>query len=437
MTSFQRQAGCLSLAGFLPDVFYLDLLSASTFYGLLVVTAATHISLPPQTVECNQIDVCTRPRAVSICHIASGDAWGGAEAQIATLVIELASRPGVRVCAIVLNSGRLAEELIRAGVNTTVIPESTSSFFQLLSRAQQVVTSAGAEIVHSHRYKENLIASVLGMRNRRLRLVRTQHGRPERFTGLHGIKQRTVYALDRLATRFNADGVVSVSSELRTYLQPYVPREKIAIIPNGVAQRPRSLSRAEAKKKFHLENPTVGFVGRLEHVKRPDLFIETARRIAQQVPGIQFVIAGSGRQEQLLQQLVTSCGMEQQIKFLGHCSESNELLRALDLLLVTSDEEGLPMVVLEAMAAGTPVVARAVGGIPEVITHGQTGWLVQNHDPSALANVCIRVLRDRSLRERITTAARTLVEARFSAKSNADRMLEIYRSLCFAHAIAA
>jgi glycosyltransferase involved in cell wall biosynthesis len=389
------------------------------------VTAATQVPFPPRNY-----DVCTQARPISICHIASGDTWGGAEAQVATLVTELANRSGVEVCAIILNPGRLADELLRAGVNVTVVPESKTSFFQLLAKSVQVVTAARAEIIHSHRYKENLIATLLGMRDPRLRLIRTQHGHPERFAGLHGMKQRTVYALDRITARYGTDRVISVSSQLRTYLETYMPGQKISIVSNGVSLRQTSkLSRAEAKKKFHLGNLAVGFIGRLEQVKRPDLFIETARHLAQYIPGIQFVIAGSGQQEPFLRQLARSSGIAPQIEFLGHCSETDELLRGLDLLLIPSDTEGLPMVLLEAMAAGTPVVARAVGGIPEVITHGETGWLVENSDPATLAETCARVLCDRTTQHRVTSAARALVEARFSAACNAEQMLKLYRSL--------
>jgi len=373
----------------------------------------------------------SRIRRISVCHIASGDAWAGAEAQIATLARELARRPDVVLSAIVLNPGRLSDELKQAGIEVAVIAERKYSFLQVLAKASQIIRESKPQILHSHRYKENLIATLLGRGDPSLHLVRTQHGRPEKLAGSEGIKQWLVHAVDRVTARYSADQVVSVSSQLAAYLETHVGPEKISVIHNGIdLERVHStLTQAEAKRKFRLSGPVVGFVGRLEQVKRLDLFIETARRLGGQLPGVTFVIAGSGRKERSLRQLVASCELQSRIILLGHCSESAELLRALDLLLITSDHEGLPMVVLEAMAAGTPVVARAVGGIPEIVTHEETGWLVEP-DAGAISDLCTRVLHDECLRERIAARARTLVEARFSATVNADRMLDLYRCLC-------
>jgi glycosyltransferase involved in cell wall biosynthesis len=105
------------------------------------------------------------------------------------------------------------------------------------------------------------------------------------------------------------------------------------------------------------------------------------------------------------------------------------VLRALDLLLITSDQEGLPMVLLEAMALEVPIISRAVGGIPEAIEDGQSGILVPTGEPRALAQACLLALRNPDLRRRLALAAAAVVSSRFSAQENAQQIVRVYRGL--------
>jgi len=114
---------------------------------------------------------------------------------------------------------------------------------------------------------------------------------------------------------------------------------------------------------------------------------------------------------------------------LGHRDDIHEILGAMDLMLVTSDREGIPMVILEAMALGVPIVARDVGGIREVLDHGVTGILVPSADIEKLTEPCLMLLHDRPLRTRIAQNARTAVVQKYSADANAAQILRLYHSL--------
>src|SRR5207249_3695 len=103
----------------------------------------------------------TRPQRLAVCHIVSGDRWAGAEVQVATLLRAMAGRNGLRVAAIVLNEGRLADELQTAGVEVRVIPESRNGFFQIYRQAASFLREHPADVLHSHRYKEDILAAVL------------------------------------------------------------------------------------------------------------------------------------------------------------------------------------------------------------------------------------------------------------------------------------
>lgn len=395
--------------------------------------SSAQIDLSPRLDSPVTRERCSPKAPIAVCHFVSGDAWGGAEAQLTALMRSLSKRPEVKLSAMVLNEGRLAEELRDCCSDVRVIPERQKSFRQIVAESREFVQSRNIQIVHAHRYKENFIGALLAFREPRPRLVKTQHGRTETLAGLAGAKQWLAHTIDRLTMRYAADVVISVSSQLTEYLNKYVSRGRVAVIPNGidVSRLNCELSRAEAKQRLGIpqETPVVGSVGRLERVKRLDIFAHAAREILKQVPRTRFVIAGSGRDEMSLRELIADLGLSDQFVFLGYQSDSSAILRAMDVLLITSDHEGLPMVLLEAMALGTVVVARKVGGISEVLADRHTGFLVDDRSPVALSAVCVEALRNKDKAEALTCAARKLVEKRFLADHNAERVLELYISL--------
>jgi|SRR5579884_1161640 len=394
--------------------------------------SATQIDLEPRLHPPLTNGQHCRRAPISVCHLASGDAWGGAEAQLGALMRSLSKRPEVRMSAIVLNEGRLADEL-RGCCDVKVIPERDHSFRQIIAGTREFLRTRNVQIVHAHRYKENVIGAIVTLGESRMKLVKTQHGQTETLTGFAGAKQWLAHTLDRLTMRYAAARVISVSSHLSGYLKKYVKQDRIVVIPNGLdlAGVNCGLTQAEAKKQLGIEEeiPVVGFAGRLERVKRLDIFIHTAVQILKQIPTARFVIAGTGREELHLRQLISDLGFSDSCTFLGYQSDTSAILRAMDVLLITSDHEGLPMVLLEAMALGTVVVARNVGGISEVLSHGETGILVEGQSPADLSRACIEALQNKEKAEYIVRCARKVIETRFLADHNGARVVELYTSL--------
>jgi glycosyltransferase involved in cell wall biosynthesis len=173
-----------------------------------------------------------------------------------------------------------------------------------------------------------------------------------------------------------------------------------------------------------------GIVGRLDPVKRVDLFLEVARCLSHQLPSACFVIAGAGREEAALRDSLRGSELERQVYFLGERGDICDVLRAMDLLLITSDHEGLPTVLLEAMALGIPVVARNVGGISEVICDKVSGRLVNSADAGAIAAAALPLLTTEDSRSRlIGNGLRTV--RKFSTALNASNYMHIYQSIVF------
>ncbi len=370
---------------------------------------------------------------LSICHVITGQMWAGAQVQVATLLKSLVSISGLTLHSIVFEEGRLAQELRGCGVRVKVIPlRQAGSLPRILSQSREFLAGQQIQIIHAHGYKENIVASALAKWCRIPVQVRTFHGARTPFTGFKP-KHRAALFLDQLVTRSFVDHNIVVSGNLAESLMAKLDPAKISVIPNGinVEHIASKLSVAEAKRRLQIpgEALVIGAVARLEEVKRLDLFHAAAAHIAGELPEARFIIAGTGSQEGRLKDLFRKSGLQDRVYFLGHRDDACNVLRALDLMLITSDQEGLPMVLLEAMALGVPVVSRAIGGIPEAIEDGQSGILVPSGDPQALAQACLLALRNPDLRRRLALGAARVVSSRFSAQRNAEQVVRLYREL--------
>jgi L-malate glycosyltransferase len=368
-----------------------------------------------------------------ICHIASGDLWAGAEVQVATLLAQLRGRPEIQLSFVVLNEGILAETARQHGIDTLVLPESKLGFWRLVYHLTLFLRRERPHLIHSHRYKENILAAIAGRFAGAKYFVRTQHGYHELSTERQPARQHLVNEIDRMIGRHLSSRVIAVSRDLAAKIEPLYGAN-VQVISNGVdrSRLPTDLTASAAKARlgFAPETPVIAFVGRLEPVKRPDLFVATAALIISQRPSAQFIVMGDGKQRTAVDEQIKSVRLEKHVCLLGHRLDVLELLRASDVLLITSDHEGLPMVLLEALALGTVVVSRSVGGICEVIDTGRNGVLVDSHSANELAEAVIAVLSmNTEDRLRLLAAARSTVETSYSSEQNAEQIVDLYSSL--------
>lgn len=217
--------------------------------------------------------------------------------------------------------------------------------------------------------------------------------------------------------------VTNAEATRRTILAaaPWLPPERVAVVYNGV-----DLERFDATPPADLGLPdgavAVGYLGSLEPRKGlPDLAAAWPA-VAEAVPAAHLLLAGKGRQEALLREMLEDAP---RVRFLGHRTDAPAVVKALDALVLPSYVEGAPNVVLEAMAAGVPVVATAVSGTPELVVDGETGLLVPPRAPEALGRALVRVAGDADTRARLGAAGRARAEARFAL----ERMIDDYDAL--------
>ena len=367
---------------------------------------------------------------IRVCHLALGDLWAGAEVQLATLISYLIQHPELTISAVVLNEGRLTEELRKFGIEVSVIDETRFNSLVILKKLIAYLKSHRVDILHTHKYKENVLGSIAAEYVGNARIVRTIHGSSEPFSGFRFAKMGVYSMLDYLVNRFAVSKLVVVSSHLKDKLSRTYSPEKLVLIHNGI----QSVNREGNGDQLFPKNQDeflIGFVGRLMEVKGADYFLKASRIILTRTleKNIKFVIVGDGPQRSSLEALAANLEIEKNVVFLGHRDDCMELVKRMKIVVLSSLHEGIPMSLLEALSLAKPVVATKVGGIPEVIEDGISGILVPARDENAIAEACVSLFENYDRAIKLGLKGRETIEARFSAKANAEKLANLYLSL--------
>jgi glycosyltransferase involved in cell wall biosynthesis/protein-tyrosine-phosphatase len=364
----------------------------------------------------------------------SADLWAGAEVQVATVCGYLARDRKVQLSAVLFNDGRLADELRRSGVDLAIVDEQRHSAVQIVRFLARFLQTRQVEIVHTHRYKDNILgaaaAKLAGVRH----VIRTVHGLTEPAAGWNRVKVRAADALDTAILRHGAARVIAVSAGVAQTLRQSGCRPASVIgIPNGIdLSRVRATRTASAVRRelgIAADALVIGTAGRLVPVKAQASLLGAARLVLEQRRDARFVIAGDGPLRDDLILAARALGIASQCVFTGSRADIHEVMAAMDVFVLPSLHEGIPMALLEAMALRRPVVATAVGGMVEVIDHRSNGLLVAPRDERGLASACLEVAADPDLARGLGETARQTVERRFSRDANGAAVLATYRAV--------
>jgi L-malate glycosyltransferase len=370
---------------------------------------------------------------INICHLVSGDLWAGAEVQMFTLLKALAKEPSLRLSAIILNPGKLADQLDGIGIEVAVLDERKEGFLQLRKKISLILREKNIDIVHSHRYKENILAGLIKRQCRIKRLIQTVHGASEPFKGIAKYKTRIYTSINRLITRHRFDKIIAVSDDLRSQLANIYPSTKLIAIHNAIDPqtiKPTKLAQI-IRQEFGIETgvPLIGATGRMMPVKAYDLFLKMAQLILERRPNARFILVGDGPQLATMKDLAQKLGIANRVIFPGFRDDIIDVMNAFDIFVISSHHEGVPMALLEAMSLKKAIVSTAVGGINEVIENGISGLLVEPNSPDALAKACLRILDDNNLKQQLESAAAKRVEDGFAISALRERMIALYREI--------
>jgi L-malate glycosyltransferase len=373
-----------------------------------------------------------------ICQIMSADLWAGAEVQVATAASYLAGRPDITLTAVVFNDGWLAAELRRLGIDVAIVDEAQHSPLRMVPAIARFLRAQRVDIVHTHRPKDNVIGTIAAKLAGVPHVIRTVHGLVEPMHGWSRAKYRVHDALDRAMLRCFADRIVAVSRHSAEALsRSGYARTPMVQIPNGIDLRRVRATRTatEVRRAFGIGDDAllVGTAGRLSAVKGQKYLVEAARLVLRQEPKARFVFVGSGPLKGDLVAQATALGVDRACLFIDPLVDGKagvfDLMAAFDVFVLPSLSEGSPMALLEAMALERPIVATAVGGVPEIVVAGETGVLVPPRNHQALADACLEVARNRAWAAKRAAAARRDVEAQFSHERNGRAVLDLYRAV--------
>jgi glycosyltransferase involved in cell wall biosynthesis len=304
-----------------------------------------------------------------------------------------------------------------------------------LAQLLRLLRGSGFDVVHTHTSKAGFLGRLAAAATGAPAVVHTPHGHI--FDAYYGPLLTSGYVvLERFAAGLSRRLVALTPREVRDHLSLGIGTAcQYRVVPSGVALErfaPASQDRrTESRSRLGLAGDAfvIGAVGRLEAVKGHEVLLKAfAQLVAGPDGAARLVLVGDGSQRARHETWVRSQGLEERVCFLGHLADPAPVYAAFDVLAVPSLNEGMGRVLVEAMASGVPIVASAVGGIPDLVQDGRTGLLVPPRAPRLLAHALSR-LRDRALRERLAAEALRSLPPELGVESMARRLLEIYREL--------
>ncbi len=306
----------------------------------------------------------------------------------------------------------------------------------LVLRMYREIRRVKPHIVHTHLFKSDFHG----------RLAARLAGVPVVFSTLHSCNDwalNPLFGLGYGLTTVFADKIIAVADEVRDYAIKYsrIQSDRIITIPNAVRiEKFESIDHLgpQLRSEFGISSSTllVGIVGRLEEPKDHENFLRAAAQIYRENANVRFLVVGDGTLRERLVALTDELGLSNVVIFTGLRKDVPAVMSALDLFVLSSRYEGLPVVVLEAMAARKPVVATRVSGVPGVVEDGKTGILVNPNDSKVLAEACLHLLADPELRTQMGTAGYERAKLNFSMDALVEKTINLYRTYLARHEVS-
>lgn len=369
---------------------------------------------------------------IKIAYIITSTGVGGAEKILYHTVTGLDyNQYSVSVCSL-KEKGEIAKELEKKSIEVHSLHmtseerflgwlTSTIALLKLFSYLRRLRPT----IVHSFLFRANILARIAGYLTGVpiiISSIRVMGGEKEYF---HFLERMTSFMVDRYVT---------VSESMKRYIinKSKIPVGKISVIYNGVNTKSHdSLQMQDVKLPFDIEakDKILMTVGRLHRQKGHRYLFQAISKVQKKIPEVKLLVIGEGEEENNLKNLAESLDLTDQIIFAGLRFDVEKILSIAELFILPSLWEGMPNALLEAMAAGKPVVATDVGGIPELVVHGETGLLVSPEDSDALADAIIDLLQDRLKAKEMGEAGRVRVEENFNISETLVRTENLYREL--------
>jgi L-malate glycosyltransferase len=328
-------------------------------------------------------------KAIRVMQVTWGLVAGGAEMYAFTVAANLdAQKYRAMLCAID-KGGALEPEIERRGIPYFVMNRRQGIDWKLMWRLYRLFKENRVDIVHTHHFNQ-LFYSVLGAKLTGARIIHMEHS-------VEFLKRKRLAKALKFLSRF-CDKVVAIGSDGANALKELagIPESKLEIIRAGVDPANYAESKGEARRLLGLnqQEKIAVIVARLFPEKNHRLLLEAFAEVVRRVENARLLIVGDGVEEAAIQNEITRLNLQERVTMMGVRRDVARILAASDVFVLSSDREGLPIAVLEAMAAAKPVVATAVGDLPRVVKDFETGRVVAAKNPQALAAALTEVLGD-------------------------------------------
>jgi sugar transferase (PEP-CTERM/EpsH1 system associated) len=332
----------------------------------------------------------------------------------------------VSVCAL-REGGPLESELKKEGIKVIKLPlaENGIDYFTFW-KLYKIFREIRPAVIHTHNTQPFIEGAIAALMARVPVIVHTDHGRQ--------FPDKRRYMFSEWVLSHFADQIVAVSETTKSGLVHYekVSSSKIQVILNGIDEQKYSVRIDKDKKKKELgivpnAGPILGWCGRLSPEKGLTYLIKAMELLRRGFPNILLLIAGAGALKEDLNRQAKDLGLERHVRFLGPRADVHEILMILDLFVLPSVREGLPLVLLEAMAAGVPIVATDVGGNHRAVQEAINGFLVKPGDPDSLYKAIKGLLENRKLRETFSRNALALFQKEFTLKKMVQEYELVYQ----------
>ena len=363
------------------------------------------------------------PGRLRVLQVIGNAITGGMETFVARLCEQLRQRHDFDVLCLCPYESPATHTLRALGCTVHVAPIPDEPVWRGIEYATALIDDEAIDVVHAHLTNAHLLAGLAGKLT----------GTPV-LASIHG---RDILAPD-IAMQRMADTHLHVVSHATMYqaLGTGVPRERLSYIINGVdsdrfAPGPRS-GALRTRCGIAADVPLIGFVGRLSQEKGPELFVRAVALALMRRPDAHAVLLGDGPMRGSVTALADELGIGDRLHAVGVRRDMPECLREFDVVVSSSHSEGTPLALMEAQATGLPVVATHVGGVPEIVTMGETGVLVPPGEADAIAAAVVGLLNSPDSRSRFGIAARQRMVERFSLTARNDEIARLLASLASA-----
>lgn len=367
---------------------------------------------------------------MKVLHLIGGGDVGGAKVHVLSLVKGLSKHIDVKIIS--FRPGVFADEALEMGINIEVV--KSVNFIKDIKRVTAIIKDGGYEILHSHGAKANMFA-LLAKLSTHLPTITTVHS-DYRLDYMHSIyKSLSFGSMNAIALRF-IDYYIGVSTNFKQMLikRKFNP-DKIFTLYNGMDfdKELKDYKREDFSKKYGLnlkpDDVVVGIAARLYPVKGISTLINAAALTVLKNSSVKYVIGGDGEDRKALENQVSELGIKENVFFLGWLNDPYELASNVDISVLTSISESFPYSILEGARFKKATISTRVGGIPDLIENGESGYLFNPNDHETLADKILELAEDTEKRtkmgEKIYEKAHTL----FSLKNMCSTQLDIYKSI--------